>query len=342
MRVTVLGLEEPMKALQTVHPQQEVQSEQRSKRRGLVCSLLGTGAAYPDRVLSNRYFVETLRLDTSESWIEEKTGIIERRHVEDESLTDLCIQAASEALEQAGLTGELIDLIIVATSTADNSMPSTACLVQRAIGASRASAFDLNAACSGFVHALEAASRWIAADAQNALVIGADLGSRLADQRDRLTAVFFGDAAGAAVLSSQGTGRILSSLLRSDGNDEALIAKTGGKLKMDGRQVWNFATRVLPETVRELASRAGVSVEEIELVIPHQANINIIAAAAEELNLSMDRMMVNLDRFGNTVAASIPMALDEAVRNGRLLKGDLVALVGYGAGLAWGGQLWEL
>lgn len=215
-------------------------------------------------------------------------------------------------------------------------------MVQRALGATNAAAFDLNAACSGFVHALETASRWIAPAPQNALIIGADCGSQLTDPNDRLTAVFFGDAAGAAVLSSTGSGRILSSYLRSSGNDEALKAKVGGKLNMNGRQVWDFATRVLPETVRELAAQAEVSVDDIELIIPHQANLNILQSAAEELQISMDRVMVNLDRFGNTIAASIPLALDEALRDGRVRNGDLVALVGYGAGLTWGGQLWQI
>ena len=328
--------------IQMTQLQQRSKPSQSLRLSALKCSLLGTGAAHASRVIPNRYFVDTLQLDTSEEWIEQKTGILERRHVDTETLTDLCIQSAHEALAQSKLDPASLDLIIVATSTSDNCMPSTACMVQRALGATNAAAFDLNAACSGFVHALETASRWIAPAPQNALIIGADCGSQLTDPNDRLTAVFFGDAAGAAVLSSTGSGRILSSYLRSSGNDEALKAKVGGKLNMNGRQVWDFATRVLPETVRELAAQAEVSVDDIELIIPHQANLNILQSAAEELQISMDRVMVNLDRFGNTIAASIPLALDEALRDGRVRNGDLVALVGYGAGLTWGGQLWQI
>ncbi len=331
-----------MKLRKTTQPLHQSEPSQSLQQSALTCSLLGTGAAFGSRVIPNRYFVDTLQLDTTEEWIEQKTGILERRHVNTETLTDLCIEAAQESLAQSKLDPASIDLIIVATSTSDYCMPSTACMVQRALGATHAVAFDLNAACAGFVHALEAASRWIAPSTQNALIIGADCGSQLTDQNDRLTAVFFGDAAGAAVLSSNGSGRILSSYLRSSGNDEALIAKSGEKLSMNGRQVWEFATRVLPETVRQLADRAKVSVDDIELIIPHQANLNILQTAAEELQISMDRVMVNLDRFGNTIAASIPVALDEALRDGRIHRGDLIALVGYGAGLTWGGQLWQI
>lgn len=313
-----------------------------SQSPALTCSLLGTGGAYASRVVPNRYFVETLQLDTTEEWIEQKTGIRERRHVNTESHTDLCIQAAQEALVRSRLAPDALDLIIVATSTSDYCMPSTACMVQRALGASNAAAFDLNAACAGFVHALQVASRWIAPSPQNALIIGADCGSQLTDPNDRLTAVFFGDAAGAAVLSSTGSGRILSSYLRSAGDDHSLLARAGEKLSMNGRQVWDFATRVLPETVHQLTAQANVSIDDIELIIPHQANLNILRAAAAELEISMDRVMVNLDRFGNTIAASIPVALDEALRDGRIQRGDIVALVGYGAGLTWGGQLWQI
>jgi 3-oxoacyl-[acyl-carrier-protein] synthase-3 len=236
-----------------------------------------------------------------------------------------------------------LDAVIVATSTPDFTMPATACLVQGRLGASRALAFDIANACAGFVYALDAATRYLqVGDLRNVLVVGVDRGSRLVDQHDRRTSVFFGDGAGAAVVSRRGSGRVLASKMYSRGADEPLFVPVGGTMTMDGKAIWNFATEVLPSTVRELCRAGRVDVNEIKLVVPHQANRNILAASAEILGIPFDRVAVNIDRYGNTLAASIPIALHEALAAGVAEPGDKVALVGFGAGLAWGGVLLEL
>lgn len=312
-------------------------------RRTLRMSLLGHGIGLPSRAIDNAHFVETLKLDTTEHWIQSRTGIVERRHASSEQRTsDLAVIAAQQALDDAGVTADQLDVIIVATSTPDYTMPSTACLVQKRIGASRATALDVVNACAGFVYALDVAIRFLNTGMQRALVIGADLGSRLVDFEDRGTCIFFGDGAGAVLLGAGGSGRILGSYLRAEGNAEALHVPVGAAMTMDGRAVWNFATRVLPETVRELCRQANVPVDAVRLLVPHQANTNILAAAASELGLPLSRVAINIDRYGNTLAASIPIALDESLRQGLAQSGDLVALVGFGAGLAWGGVLWQL
>ncbi|HEX4414889.1 MAG TPA: 3-oxoacyl-[acyl-carrier-protein] synthase III C-terminal domain-containing protein, partial [Lacipirellulaceae bacterium] len=219
-------------------------------------------------------------------------------------------------------------------------MPSTACLVQGRLGADRALGFDIVNACAGFVFAFDAATRYLQnREFRNALVIGVDRGSRLVNPRHRGTSVFFGDGAGAVVISNRGSGRVLASKLHSQGTSEPLSVPVGGEMSMDGKAVWNFATEVLPSTVRELCEEANVSVDEISLLVPHQANRNILAASADALGLPFDRVVVNIDRYGNTLAGSIPIALDEALAAGRVQPGDKVALVGFGAGLAWGGIL---
>lgn len=311
--------------------------------RPLCATILGTGGAVPVRVIDNYYFVNELGLDTTPEWIESKTGIVERRYARpDQRVSDLACQAGTAALEQAGLDASTVDVIVVATSTPDYTMPATACLVQGRLGAERALAFDVSNACAGFVYAFDIAARYLQTDAETALVIGADLGSRLVSPRDRGTAVFFGDGAGAVLLSTSGNGRVLASELHSQGNAQALSVPVGGAMTMDGRAIWDFATEVLPETVRSLCRTAEIEINEIDLLVPHQANRNILRAAAEELNLPLARVAVNLHRYGNTLAASIPLALDEALRARRARSGDKVALVGFGAGLAWGGMLLEL
>lgn len=315
----------------------------RQQFRPLWASILGTGSAVPERVVDNYYFVDQLGLDTTPEWIESKTGIVERRYARPEQNTsDLACEAGAAALAQAGLDANSVDVIVVATSTPDFTMPATACLVQGRLGAERALAFDVSNACAGFVYAFDIAARYLQTGAETALVIGADLGSRLVSPRDRGTCVFFGDGAGAVLLSATGTGRVLASELHSRGNHQALRVPVGGAMTMDGRAIWDFATEVLPETVRSLCRTAEVDVSEIELLVPHQANRNILRAAAEKLNLPLARVAVNLQRYGNTLAASIPLALDEALRARRANPGDKVALVGFGAGLAWGGMLLEL
>jgi 3-oxoacyl-[acyl-carrier-protein] synthase-3 len=255
----------------------------------------------------------------------------------------LAVGAARSALRQADLSPTEIDVIVVATSTPDFTMPSTACLVQGRLGAEQALAFDVVNACSGFVYALDAATRYVQdGELRNALVIGVDRGSRLVNPVDRRTSVFFGDGAGAAIISGRGAGRVLASKLKSHGTSEPLSVPVGGDMTMDGKAVWNFATDVLPATVRQLCEAAQIEIDDIQLLIPHQANRNILAAAADTLGIPLDRVAINIDRYGNTLAASIPLALDEALAAGRIQPGDIVALVGFGAGLAWGGVLLQL
>ena len=320
-----------------------VRKRARRVRRVRKATILGTGTCVPARVIDNDYFNRELGMDTTPEWIESRIGITQRHWSVDETSTELAVGAARTALDQAGLSAADIDVVIVATCTPDFTMPSTACLVQHQLGADRALAFDVVNACSGFVYALDAASRYLqGGDLRNALVIGVDRGSRLVDPHDRRTSVFFGDGAGAVVLNGRGAGRVLASKLHSRGTSEPLFAPVGGAMTMDGKAVWNFATEVLPSTVRELCDSARVSVDDIKLLVPHQANRNILATSAEILGLPLDRVAINIDRYGNTLAASIPIALHEALADGRAQAGDKVALVGFGAGLAWGGLLVQL
>jgi 3-oxoacyl-[acyl-carrier-protein] synthase III len=306
-------------------------------------TILGTGTCVPKRVVDNAYFSRELGIDTTPEWIEQRIGIVSRHWAVNESSTDLAVGAARSALDQAQLEAKDIDVVIVATSTPDYTMPSTACLVQGQLGANKAMAFDVVNACSGFVYAFDAATRYLqGGDLKTALVIGVDRGSRLVNMHDRRTSVFFGDGAGAAVISSRGAGRVLASKLHSQGTSEPLSVPVGGEMTMDGKAVWNFATEVLPATVGELCQSAGVAIVEIKLLVPHQANRNILEVSADILGLSRERVAINIDRYGNTLAGSIPIALDEALAAGRAEPGDKVALVGFGAGLAWGGVLIQL
>jgi 3-oxoacyl-[acyl-carrier-protein] synthase III len=306
-------------------------------------TILGSGTCVPSRVIDNGYFSRELGIDTTPEWIESRIGIVSRFWAVEESSTDLAVGAAQAALDQAGLTAADIDVIIVATSTPDFTMPSTACLVQGRLGAAGALAFDIVNACAGYVFALDAATRYLqGSDFQNALVIGVDRGSRLVNPLHRGTSVFFGDGAGAFVISNEGSGRVLASKLSSQGTSEPLSVTVGGAMEMDGKAIWKFATKVLPDTVRDLCESANISVDEISLLVPHQANRNILAASAEALGLPLERVAINIDRYGNTLAGSIPIALDEALAAGRAHAGDKVALVGFGAGLAWGGVLLQL
>ena len=312
-------------------------------RKVMHASLVGTGSALPERVIDNHYFVNELKLDTTADWIVNRTGIEQRRYATDwQDVVDLATDAGLSALESARLTPDQIDVIIVATSSSRFTMPSTACLVQDALCAPNALAFDINNACAGFAYAFDAAVRYLQTGPQNALGIGADLGSRLINSQDRGTAVFFGDGAGAAVLSAQGEGRVLASRLYSRGTSVPLNVHVGGHMTMDGRAIWNFVNDVLPATIRQLCADAGVQPSEIALLVPHQANSTMIAAATERLGIPPERIVFNLNRYGNTLAGSIPIALDEALREGRARPGDLVLLTGFGAGLAWGGSLLRL
>jgi 3-oxoacyl-[acyl-carrier-protein] synthase-3 len=314
-----------------------------TQQRVMHATLLGTGSALPHRVIDNRYFVDELGLDTSPDWIVSKTGIEERRYAErGQDVVSLAADAGLSALEASGLTPDQLDLIIVATSSSPYAMPSVACLVQETLDATHALAFDLNNACAGFAFALDAGIRYLQTGPKNALIIGADLGSRLVDPRDRGTVIFFGDGAGAAVLSAEGDGRVLASRMFSRGTCVPLHVPTGGTMKMDGRAIWQFVNEILPTTIRQLCDDAQVCPSEISLLVPHQANSKMIAAATESLGIPLDRIALNLHRYGNTLAGSIPIALDESVRAGRVQSGDLVLTIGFGAGLAWGGSLLQI
>lgn len=311
----------------------------------------GWGMAVPERVMTNAELARTV--DTTDEWIVSHTGIKERRIAGRETTASLAIDAARAALESADLSPRQIDLIIVATSTPEYYMPSTACVVQDALGATNAGAFDLAAACSGFVYALSMAANGIRAGMhKNVLVIGAETLSRVTNWNDRGTCILFADGAGAFVLqASDVPGGVLSSLLRSDGSGaDALMIPAGGSrhpttfdtvrdnqhfIEMDGKEVYRFATRIMASATREVVADAGLTMDDIALVVPHQANRRIIDSAAKALNLPEDRFVVNMDRYGNTSAASIPMAVCEAVAAGRVRPNDHLVLIGFGAGLTW-------
>ncbi len=315
--------------------------------------ITGWGMAVPERVLTNDDLAKMV--DTSNEWIVERTGIRER-HIadDDQSTATLAADAALKALRVANLRPPDLDLIICSTSTPEYIFPATACLVQDRIGASRAGAFDLLAACSGFIYALNMAAQAIRSGTiQNALVIGAETLSRFVDWTDRNTCILFGDGAGAFVLQAcDEPGGVLSAVMHSDGSGgDLLILPAGGsrhplseavlqeglhRARMDGRAVFRFATRVMADATREVLASAGLSLEDVQWVIPHQANYRIIEAAARGLKMPMERFVVNVDRYGNTSTASIPIATCEAVEEGRLKRGDTVVFVGFGAGLTWG------
>ena len=319
-----------------------------------IAAFRGLGVAVPAGIVTNDDLSKTL--DTTDQWIVERTGIRERRVARpDESLTDLTAEASRMALSRAGMSAEELDAIVVATVTPDRRMPSQACDLQAVLGADRAAAFDIAAACPGFVFAAGVAEGLIASGTyKNVLVLGAERLSTITDWQDRGTAVLFGDGAGAAVLTpANGDGRgILSTYLRSDGRlAELLHIPTGGGMnlltaenvndrgqymKMAGREVFKAAVKAMGEACDEALRRAGVTAEDIELFVPHQANLRIIEATAKHSNIPMSKVMVNVDRYGNTSAASIPLALAQAEEEGRLKPGMLILLVAFGAGFTWG------
>lgn len=322
--------------------------------------IIGWGMAVPEQVLTNDDLAK--RMDTSDEWIQSRTGIRERRIADSEQTTaSLAYGAACEALEMARLKPTELDLIIVSTSSPEFIFPATACLVQDRLGARKAGAFDLLAACTGFIFALDMGTQAIRSGSiKNALIIGAETLSRLVDWSDRSTSILFGDGAGAFVLqASEERGGVISSVMRSDGSGGDLLCLPGGGshapasletvaagkhyIQMNGREVFRFATRVMTQATQEAIAAADLKMDDIQLVIPHQANLRIIEAALRGLSIPMDRCMVNIDRYGNTSTASIPIATCEAVQQGRLKPGDKVVFVGFGGGLTWGAAvaLWK-
>jgi 3-oxoacyl-[acyl-carrier-protein] synthase-3 len=308
--------------------------------------------AVPNRVLTNGDLAAMV--DTSDAWIQQRTGITERRVAgEGETTFTLGLQAAQAALEVADLDPSHLDLIIVATATPEYVFPATACLLQDALGAERAAAFDLAAGCSGFVYGLGLAADLVAAGSYaHALVVGAETLSRITDWTDRSTCVLFGDGAGAVVLrASEAPGGVLSSVLGSDGSGgELLILPAGGSahpattetvitrqhfIHMRGRQVFRFATRIMPEAAHEALKRAGLTIDDVRLFVPHQANDRILQAAAKGLGVPQERLFSNLARYGNTSSASVPIALCEAIEQGLVEHDDVIVCVGFGAGLTW-------
>ncbi|CEQ31339.1 3-oxoacyl-ACP synthase [[Clostridium] sordellii] len=317
--------------------------------------IVGVGSYVPKNIISN-FDLEKI-MDTSDEWIKTRTGIRERRIVdENEATSDLATKAALNAIKDANLTPEDIDLIIVATITPDMIFPSTACLVQANIKATKAVCFDLEAACSGFIYGITVAKQFIESDTyKHVLVIGAEALSRILDYEDRSTAILFGDGAGAVVMGPVSEGGVLSTSLGSDGNgkDYLNIPAGGSKtpasedsiknrlhfIKMAGNDVFKFAVRIMQDASVECIKSANLEIQDIDYLIPHQANIRIIEASAKRLKLSMDKVYVNLDKYGNMSAASIPVALDEAYREGKIKKGDDIVLVGFGGGLTWGASV---
>ena len=316
--------------------------------------IVGTGSYLPARRLSNADLVRQLAaqgVETSDEWIVERTGIRARHFVDDGvNASDLAVHAARHALEAAGCRAEDVDLIIVATSTPDMVFPSTAAIVQRKLGVHGCPAFDVQAVCSGFVYALTVADAMIrTGSARSALVIGAEVFSRILDFNDRGTCVLFGDGAGAVLLRASDTPGILATDLHADGRHVDILCVpgtvSGGQvrgdplLKMDGQAVFKLAVGVLESTARAVLEKAGRSTEQVDWLIPHQANIRIMQATARKLKLPLDKVIVTVDAHGNTSAASIPLALDVAVRDGRIRPGHCVMLQGVGGGFTWGSVL---
>jgi len=318
--------------------------------------VLGTGGALPERVVTNDHF--SYLVENADEWIQSRTGICERRFAsEQESTSDLATIAARRALESAGLDPLELDGIIVGTSTPDMCLPATACMVQKNIGAKNAVAFDMNAVCSSFVFAVETADSYIKAGKfGKVLVIGADTYSKILDFDDKNTSPLFGDGASAMILGAGSERKgIVSSLIRSDGNGWELIqvpssgsrkpvtaetiANREHTFKMEGKKVFIFATDVIPKIIEEVTSRAGVTPDQLDHIIPHQANVRIIDFISKKTGIAKERFLLNLDRCGNTAAASVGLALDENVRNGVIKPGESVLIMGFGGGLSWGGML---
>jgi 3-oxoacyl-[acyl-carrier-protein] synthase III len=326
--------------------------------KGRTCSISGVGAYVPARVLTNADLEKMV--DTSDDWITTRTGIKER-HIaaENEFTSDLAAEAARRAMKMAGVAADQIDLIIVATITPDMPFPSTACLVQHKLGAQRAAAFDLEAACSGFIYALEIGQQFIMSRTyETVLVIGAEKLSAITDWTDRNTCVLFGDGAGAAILQNrQGAHGLLTAVMGADGSKADLLFMPGGGsrcpatveslnarqhyLRMEGKETFKNAVQAMQTAATEALRRCEINISQIKLIIPHQANRRIIDAVGDRLGAKPEQMFVNVNKFGNTSAASVGIALDEAVASGKVQRGDLILLVVFGAGLTWGAAVIE-
>ena len=311
--------------------------------------ITGTGSYLPEKILTNLDLERMV--DTSDEWIRTRTGITQR-HIasEDQVASDLALYACQNAMKAAGVTSKDIDLIIVATTTPDMIFPSTACILQNKLGIENCPAFDVQAVCSGFIYALATADMFVSSGkCRNALVVGSEIYSKILDWNDRSTCVLFGDGAGAVVLSQSDQPGILSTHLHANGSYSNILSApgciSGGKVQgtpyinMEGNTVFKFAVKVLEEVVQEAISKNNLQTTDIDWLIPHQANIRIIQSTAKKLRLPMDKVVVAVDKHGNTSAASIPLALDIAVRDGRIQSGQLILLEGVGGGFTWGAVL---
>ena len=318
--------------------------------------IIGLGAYVPPNEMSNEDWMEYV--DTSDEWITTKTGMKKRRIANSDMCTsDLAVEACKQALEDANLKPEDIDLLILATSSPDVPLSSTAGIIQDKLGCVECAAFDINAVCAGWVHALDIGSRFVGTSGyQNVLVVGSEIYSRILNWKDRATCVLFGDGAGAVVLSEVENDKgILGSWLMSDGSGSSVIEIPAGGVRtpfnsedfeegkqyfhMDGRAVWDFAIEAFPQAVRNALSKVGKDITDVDLIIPHQANINIIKAGMENLNLGMDKTFTNLHKYGNTAGASVPIAMREAMDEGLIKEGTLVVTAAFGGGLAWGANV---
>jgi len=320
-----------------------------SGRSDVHVTITGLGAHVPERVITNDELAQLV--DTSDEWIVERTGIRERRiAAETEALSDISLPAAQQALEQAGSDGKDIDLLIVATVTPDMMFPSTAAILADRLGAADAAAYDLSAGCTGFMYGLAQAYGMVAAGlARRALVVGGDVLSRILDWTDRSTVVLFGDGAGAVVIEPSDEAGFLAFELGADGaggehlwlpgSGSRRFEEPDGLVKMNGREVFKFATRVLVQSAEAVLDRYGTNVGDVDVYVPHQANVRIIDHATKKLGIPSDRVVINVDRYGNTSSGSIPLALAEAQADGRLRAGSLVLMTGMGAGLTWGSAL---
>lgn len=315
--------------------------------------IIGTGSCTPDRIVNNDELSQIV--ETSDQWISERTGIKERRISTGETTSELAVKAGQRALENAGIKAEELDLIIVATITPDKFFPSTACIVQKELNAHKAMCFDISAACTGFVYGLDIAAQYLKNGVyKKALVIGAEVLSKIVDWKDRNTCVLFADGAGAAVLC-RGENGLLSSFTGADGAGGDYLECSAVPLKnaffsndtedktpyltMNGKEVFKFAVRIMVECINQVLDKEGCALEDIRYILPHQANTRIVEATAKKLSISIDRFFMNLDKYGNTSGASIPIALDEMSRKGLLNKGDRIIMVGFGAGLTYGAQM---
>lgn len=322
--------------------------------------ILGTGTGLPERIMTNDDLAEFL--DTNDAWIRERTGICQRRIAEKETLLELCEKAGRQAMARAGIEADALDMIIAATLTPDDPLPNLSSGLQRVLGADRAVCFDLSAACSGFIFALTTAQMYIqSGQAKNVLVLGGEILSKIMDWTDRSTCILFGDGAGAAVVgAAEEEEGILAADLGSNGKKGSVLSLKGRPIEnpfrkpvaeegyekcyvhMDGQEVFKFAVSQVPSSIRKLLEKSGKKTEDVDCFVLHQANLRIIRSAAKRLKVPEEKFLINMERYGNTSAASVPIALDEGIRSGRIKKGDLIVLSGFGGGLTWGSLLIQM